>query len=258
MNFRKVFKAAFTIKNFVLLSAVILVSYLTEYLPFFLIGMAGYIYFVLQTMQSDKFKSEYMHEEALDELGRLSRECNSLYNRLSREFDRNTRGRLKDILQEKDELMTFFLAYKDDTIRQKIAEQALNLVIAYIKLMYSFNIRQRELGTLDTNEIAARIDRNTRKLGFLKDIRAVDELAKAIEMDEALLQRMVQEKKELERVYARLEYIESAINTFKHRIISQDESDPEVAEIETVLNEASALDSALGSNERSRIRQNPL
>jgi hypothetical protein len=49
-----------------------------------------------------------------------------------------------------------------------------------------------------------------------------------------------------------LNYIESTINAFKHRIISTDSSDPEVQEIEDIINEATALDSVL--NERRKIR----
>lgn len=253
MKLRRLLKAAFSMKNFTLLSGVLIISYLTEYLPFFLIGMAGYLFFTLQTFNSQEFQSEQTIDDKLEELDKLSRECNSIYNRVSRSVDKNIRYRLKKVLQEKDELMAYYDAQRDDFLKQKIVEQALNLVIVYVKLIYNYFIKQKEFGMFDVNDIAARLDRNKRKLEFLKDERAVDELSKAIKMDESLLDEIREERRELERISARLEYIESAINNFKLKIISQDESDPELTDIESVINEASALDNALNNKTRLKM-----
>jgi len=72
-------------------------------------------------------------------------------------------------------------------------------------------------------------------------------------MDEKLLQRLREERNQLEIVSVRLDQIESSIVGFKHRILSNEMSDPETQEIENAINEANALDNAL--NEQRKFRQ---
>ncbi|NLD50923.1 MAG: hypothetical protein GX660_27590, partial [Clostridiaceae bacterium] len=63
MNLKKLLKAAFKMKNFVLLSFILIVFYVTNYnLPFILIGAAGYIYFVMQTLKDEGFHKELQEE----------------------------------------------------------------------------------------------------------------------------------------------------------------------------------------------------
>jgi citrate synthase len=104
------------------------------------------------------------------------------------------------------------------------------------------------------NELLSRINTNNRKLGSLKNYEAVLELTKTVEMDEKLLKNLQDEREELEMVNVKLDQIESTIVGFKHRILSSELSDPETEEIENVINEASALDSALNEHVKSRMR----
>jgi capsule polysaccharide export protein KpsE/RkpR len=74
--------------------------------------------------------------------------------------------------------------------------------------MVNFSIRCSELIEVDVNKIKDRINSNNRKLGFLKNSNAAFDLQKAIEMDQKLLERIEGEKGEIERVSAKLDYME--------------------------------------------------
>lgn len=256
MSFGKIVSAAFKIRNFALLAGVLIVFFATGFnLPFLFIGLAGYLYFVLQTLRSEDFQKEYAEFEKLDDIQKLSWECRELYRKIFSKVDKNVRNKISAILKEKDELMSFFSANSDDPLKQKIIEQALKLVMAYINLIFNYSIRWKELSAINSKALAERINNNNRKLGFLKSYDAVLELTKAIEMDEKLMQRISEEREELERTSAKLDYIESTISAFKHRIISKESLDPTVEDIESVLNEAAALDNVLSSKRKDRLSQ---
>lgn len=253
MKLKMLLKAAFRTGNFALLAGIILVSVLTNFfLPFMLVGFAGYLYFVLQTLRSEKFLSEFKQEEKLEGLQKMSWECNNLYRELYRTFDKNMKSKAAAIMKQKNELMEYFDKYCDNPVKQTIIEQALKLVTAYLHLVHNYTVRSRELSATSLNELVGRINYNNRKLGTLKSYDAVLQLTKTIEMDEKLLKNMKEEKEELESVSVRLDYIESTIGGFKHRIISADSLDPASEEIEGVINEAVALENVL--NERSKNR----
>jgi prefoldin subunit 5 len=65
---------------------------------------------------------------------------------------------------------------------------------------------------------------------------------------------MKDEKKELERIGAKLDYMESTVNMFKHQIMSSIENENMLEELETAVNEAEALDTVLEDRRKSRIR----
>lgn len=255
MGLRMLLKAAFKSRNFLLLAAVIIISMFTNfYLPFVLVGAAGYLYFVLQTLRSDKFRKECADDQKLDEIQDQSRKCDELYSRISRQLDRNLRAKAQGILRQKRELIEFFERSSRDPVKQRIIEQALNLVSAYLNLLNNYAVGTAELSSENVNSLIGRINYNNRKLGALKSYDAVLELTKTIEMDEKLLQSMKDERGELERINVRLDYIESTIGGFKHRIMSTDTNDPESAEIEEVINEATALDNVLSERSRNRMK----
>lgn len=260
MNFKILMKAAFKARNFMVLAAIIVVSLLFSasqvpqlLAPFALLGAAGYIYLVLQTLRSGDFKSELAQEKKLDVIQRLSWDCNELYRDVVRKLDRNLKSKAAGILKQKNELMLYFSKYSEDPLKQKIIEQALKLVMAYLNLLYSYSARGRELSRENVNELVGRINYNNRKLGSLKSYEAVLELTKTVEMDEKLLKNMKEERDELEKTNVKLDYIESTIGGFKHRILSPDTIDPATEEIEDVINEATALDTVLNERRRTRL-----
>jgi len=253
MGFRMFIKAAFKTGNFALLACVIIISIFTDfYMPFMLVGLAGYLYFVLQTYRSRKFRQECAQEDKLDDIQQQSRRCEELYSQVVRKLDRNLRNKAQGLLKQKRELLGFFGKNCEDPVKQRIIEQAMKLVEAYFNLLYNYAVRNAELSSENLNELAGRINYNNRKLGTLKSYEAVLELTKTVEMDEKLLKSMKEEREELESINVRLDYIESTIIGFKHRVLSSDTDDPASEEIEEVINEAAALDNVL--NERSKNR----
>ena len=254
MSLRTLLKAAFKTGNFALLAGVIIVSMLTNFsVPFILIGLAGYLYFVIQALGSREFTVDRGQVEKLDEIQKTSLQCNDLYRQVYRTIDRNLRNKVAGINKQKNELMGYFDKNSDDPIKQKIIEQALKLVIAYYNLVYTYSERSRGLTSENLNELTSRINYNNRKLGSLKSYDAVIELTKTVEMDEKLLQDLKQEREDLEKTSVKLDYIESTIGGFKHRIMSTDSSDPEAEEIEDVINEAAALENVLGERSKERL-----
>ena len=208
---------------------------------------------VLRTLGNGDFQAELAREEKLDGIQRLSRECGELYRNVAGKLDRSLRSKAAGILRQKNELMKYFDKYSGDPLKQRIIEQALNLVAAYLNLSYTYSARIGELSSEALNELTRRINYNNRKIGSLKSYEAVLELTKTVEMDEKLLQRMKEDRSELEKTNVRLDYIESTIRGFKHRIMSSDIMDPASEEIENVINEATALDNVLSERNRNRM-----
>jgi hypothetical protein len=253
-------KAALKFKNILLLLAGLVLALIAAsgslaWLPaaFAAAGFSAYAVAVYLTANSNKFKDEVALYGKLDNISKLSWECNSLYRRISRNLGKTLRAKAVGVIKQKEELMEYFNKYSEDPIKQRIIEQALKLVMAYFNLASNYSDRMRELSQQNLNDLTMRINTNNRKLGSLKNYEAVLELTKTVEMDEKLLKNLKEEREELEMVNVRLDQIESTIVGFKHRILSSDLSDPETEEIENVINEASALDNAL--NEHSKARQ---
>lgn len=254
-------RAAFKFKNIFMLAVglILALAVASTYGLGWLAGLSGaagvvaYIAGILSTARSSKFRSEVQLSEKLDGIDKLSWECNSHYRKIAGRLGKNLRMKAVRVLKEKEDLMNYFKHYEDDPIKQKIIEQALKLVVAYLSLASNYADSMRELSQQNLNELHARINFNNRKLGTLKNYQAVLELTKTVEMDEKLLKSLQEDREELEMINVRLDQIESTIVGFKHRILSSELSDPETEEIENVINEATALDNAL--NEHSRLRQ---
>lgn len=217
-------------------------------------GIIAYVSAIVHTAKSSKFIEEFELSEKLDDINKLSWECNRLYRCISRSLGRNQKTKAIGVLKQKEELMKYFNKNNEDPIKQRIIQQALKLVLAYLNLTGNYSDRMRELSQQNLNDLLSRINLNNRKLGYLKNYEAVLELTKTVEMDEKLLKDLKEEREELEMVNVRLDQIESTIVGFKHRILSSELSDPETEEIENVINEASALDNALSEHVRNRQR----
>ncbi|NLK87520.1 MAG: hypothetical protein GX279_08525 [Clostridiaceae bacterium] len=217
-------------------------------------SIAVYIAFVIQTLLSKKFQTEFNQKEKF----RNIKELNRLANRLSSEARRNSNNtymqKLRKVINDKNEIFTSYSTGEHSYLKERIVEQTLNLVIAYLKLFNNFCIRSRELSSVDVGAVSARINNNTRKLSFAKDARMAEDVRKIIEMDEKLIGRLKDEKKELERISAKLDYMESTVNMFKHQIMSSIENEDMLEQLETAVNEAEALDAVLEDRRRNKLR----
>ncbi len=270
MRARIVLSALFKLKNLGILAAALILAALWSdptalprlfgingALPgsFILTGsIAVYMIFVVQTLLSKKFHTEFNQKEKF----RNIRELNRLANRLSSEARRNTNNtymqKLRKVMEDKNDIFTSYSTGEHSYLKEKIVEQTLNLVTAYLKLLNNFCIRSRELSNVDVGAVSARINNNSRKLSFAKDSSMAEDVRKIIEMDEKLIGRLKDEKKDLERISAKLDYMESTVNMFKHQIMSSVENEEMLEQLETAVNEAEALDSVLEDRRRNKLR----
>ena len=213
-----------------------------------------YVVFVMQTLLSKDFHEKFNRSEKV----RLIQDLNYESLRLSNEVKRNTNTvylqKMKKVMEDKDEIVGSFFRGDHSYLKEKIVEQTLNLVVSYLKLLNNFCIRSRELSGMDVSDVAGRINANTRKLNFTKDPLMADDIKRIIEMDERVIERLKDERKELERASAKLDYMESTVNMFKHQIISSVESEDMLEKLETAVNEAEALDNVLDDRRKNKMR----
>ena len=217
-------------------------------------GIAIYVAFVLQTLSSKQYHDDFKQREKLKNIRYLNRQV----NRLSSEARKNTNStylqKLKKVIEDKNDIFASYSTGDHTYIKEKIVEQTLNLVVSYLKLLNNFCIRSRELSGVDVSAVAARINSNNRKISFARDERMAEDIRKIIEMDEKLIGRLKEEKKELERISAKLDYMESTVNMFKHQIMSSIENEDMLEQLETAVNEAEALDSVLEDRRKNRLK----
>lgn len=218
-------------------------------------GIAALLYFglVLQTFTSRKFQNQFLQKMKIKKIHGLNQSCTRQANDSRRNLPQVYLQRLKKVMQDKNDIVDSFLKGERNYLKEKIVEQTLNLVFSYIKLMNNFCIRSKELAGVDVGELSNRLNTNTRKLSFTRDTYTTEDLRKVIEMDEKILERLKDEKKELERISTKLDYMESTVNMFKHQIMSNIETEEMLDKLETAVNEAAALDSVLQERRKNRL-----
>jgi len=217
-------------------------------------AIAVYIISIFQSLASKKFHEKFNHRQKIRNIQNLNYTCLKLSYEAKKHTNPRYAQKLRKVMEDKDDIVNSFFRGEHSYLKEKIVEQTLNLVVSYIKLLTNFCIRNRELSEIDVSDITNRINQNLRKLSFIKDPIAADDLKKVIEMDEKIINRLRDEKQELERIGAKLDYMESTVNMFKHQIISSIETEEMLETLETAVNEASALDTVLEERRKSRVR----
>lgn len=217
-------------------------------------ALAVYAAFVLQTLTNKQFHEDFNQRQKFEHIRELNRQA----NRLSVEARRNTNttymNKLRKVMEDKNDIFASYSNGEHSYLKEKIVEQTLNLVISYIKLLNNFCIRNRELSSVDVSAVVTRINNNTRKLNFTNDSNVAEELKKVIEIDEKLINRLKEEKKDLERIGTKLDYMESTVNLFKHQILSSIENEEMLDQLENAVNEAEALDTVLEERHKRRVK----
>lgn len=254
MKWKRILKAAFHIRNIALLAGVVIVAYLTEYMPFALVGAAGYLFFVLQTLRSMPPEENEAQQEKIDDILELDSRCGDLYREVRSEIGRPFQKKVEEILQDKEELMELFRNDQGDYVRQKLIEQVLKLVMAYIGLIAEFSRKRGEVASFETGELNDGINANIRKLNSLKDPQAIEDMKRAIDLDRKILGNIDEQKRDLEKMGARLTYIESTLKTFKHQIQTSENTDETSTEVDNIINEAAALDHVLNESRKDRVK----
>jgi len=218
-------------------------------------GLAVYAAAALQTLSSKKYQEEFNRSEKQRNIRELNRTASKLAAEARKNVNNTYMQKLKKVMRDKDDIYASYIKDEYSFLKEKIVEQTLNLVISYLKLLNNFCIRSRELSGVDVSAAASRINENNRRLSFVKDARIAEDIRKVIEMDEKLIDRLKDEKKELERISAKLDYMESTVNMFKHQIMSSIENEDMLEQLETAINEAEALDNVLEDRRRNRLRR---
>ncbi|WP_024832721.1 hypothetical protein [Ruminiclostridium josui] len=218
-------------------------------------GVVVYLAMVIQSMFSNNYREEVKRKEKKKEINDLNRQCNRLSVQARNLCNPIQKQKLRKIMQDKNDIYNSQKRGEEYSyLKEKIVEQSLKLVISYIKLMTNYSIRSKEISEINISDLMNKINANRRKISFMKDDRMLDDIKNIIEMDEKAIERVKEERNELERIHARLDYIESMLNMFKHQIISSIESEEMVEKLETAVNEATALDSVLQERRRNQIR----
>lgn len=218
-------------------------------------GAVVYLAMVIQSMFSNDYREEVKRREKKREINELNRQCTKLSYEARNAANPIQKQKLRKIMQDRNEIFNSLKRGDEYSyLKEKIVEQSLKLVISYMRLMSNYSIRIKELSEINISDVMNKINANRRKLSFLKDERMLEDIKSIIEMDEQAIVRVKEEKNELERIHARLDYIESMLNMFKHQIISSIESEEMVEKLETAVNEATALDSVLQERRRNQIR----
>lgn len=220
----------------------------------YLVSFAAYLIALVQTLTSQEFHEEFHRKEKVKQIQNLNFTCLKLASEARRHLNASQNQRLRRIMEDKDDIVNSFFRGERSYLKEKVVEQTLNLVASYIRLLTNYAIRSKELEEMDLSEITNRINLNTRKLNFEKDPSRLDDLRKVIEMDQKILTTIKEEKKNLEGISAKLDYMSSAVNMFKHQIMSSIESENILEQLQTVLNEAEALDNVLYERRKNRVR----
>ncbi len=212
-----------------------------------------YLLSVIQSLASKKFHEEYSHKQKIKRIQDLNYKCLKLAAQARKHTNAAYNQKLTRVIDDKNAIVNSFFTGEKSFLKEKIVEQTLNLVVCYIRLLTNFCIRCRELSKIDVSEVIERINKNMRKLNFVQDANAAEDLKKLIEMDEKIVNRLKEEKAELERISTKLDYIESTVNMFKHQIMTSIETEEMLETLETAVNEATALDNVLEERRRTRI-----
>lgn len=212
-----------------------------------------YAALVAQSLTSKKFQDKVLSREKEKSIKELDSECMSLSHEAKKCLSAAHYPRLKKVMDDRKDIVDSFFKGERGFMKEKIVEQTLNLVISYLKLLANFSKRSKELTNTDVTVIANRVTENNYKLRYTNDPRVAEDIKRAIEMDEKIIIRIKEEKLDLERISAKLNYMESMVNMFKQQILSSIESEDMLEKLETAVNEATALDNVLDERRRNKF-----
>jgi hypothetical protein len=212
-----------------------------------------YITLVLQSLNSKEFYDKVIAEEKRRQLRSLNQKCIQLAYEAKRYVSSAYYARLKKVMDQKNDILNSYMNGEKGYLKGKIVEQTLNLLLTYLKLLINFSKRSKELSSIDISVIANRVNANNRKLSFNANTNAAEDIKRAIEMDEKMIERIKNERLELEKISAKLDYMESMVAMYRQQIISSLESEEMLEKIETAINEADALDTVLEERQKRRF-----
>ena len=225
----------------------------------YLIPIATYAGFTIQSLTSREFRDNYEQKEMIVNIRKMAEECRQNARLLSRKLEPKAQERLNNMLKESDEIVHSFLSGDKNYLKVRVVQQSLKLTSSYIKLADMFRVRSSASNDERISQLARRINANTSNLNTVRDTGIANELRRVIEADERMIESLKNERLELDIIDARLQYMESAIGMLKYNIISNLESDDILNSLEEDVQEAGALNEVLSERygerrEERRIR----
>ncbi|HOM02650.1 MAG TPA: hypothetical protein PLH43_07480 [Acetivibrio sp.] len=217
---------------------------------------AAVLYFalVLRSFTDEKFQESFFHKEKEKEIKKLNKTCLQMVADTKKYTNSTYYKKLFALIKDKDEILKEYNKDKSNHIKERIAEYALNLSVSYLNLLKDFCIRSKAIERTNINSLMERLSQNTRKLNFTEDPKVYEDIKRIVEMDEKIINRLKEEKSDLERLDVKLDYIKSTVSMLKHQINSSLESQETLESIESILNEAVAFESVLYERNRNRLR----
>ena len=224
----------------------------------FQLPLAVYVGFILQSMVDKTFRREYEKQEMIRRIKRVSSECNTQSRNLRRKLKLQDQQRLSKVISEMNEVVRVFLSGDKSYIKVQVVEKAMKLTDIYIKLMDYYYTRIKASDREQISFLARRINTNSSNLSSVRDPATAEELRKVIEADERMINSLKEGRNDLEKVDARLQYMESTISMLKYNITSNLETDSILQTLENEINEAAAINTVLSDmgdeHRRQRIR----
>ena len=218
----------------------------------FMMSLLVYAGFVAQSLTSSKFRKEFEQRELVSGIKKIHEESRQNAKILKRKLEYSAQARLDNVMREADEIVHSFMTGDRNYLKVRTVQQALKLTSAYVKLADMFRIRSLASGNERISQLAKRINTNSSNLNTVRDSGVASELKKVIEADERMIESLKNEKLELERIDARLQYMESTLGMLKYNVISNLESEDFLNNLETEVIEADALNSVLNDHYEER------
>ncbi|MDR1438985.1 MAG: hypothetical protein LBJ10_02945 [Clostridiales bacterium] len=220
-------------------------------------AVAVYAAFCAQNALSRKFRDACDLKATLGSIRSMTQECQSKSRNLRRRLDEAGKARLAKVMGETNEIVRTFMTGDKSQLKLMVVHKSLKLTDMYIKLIEIFDKCIDASIDTEISNIATRINTNTSNLNNARDPSVSAEIRRVIEVDERMIESLKSERKELEKLDARLQYMESTISMLKYNLISNLDKSDALKTLETEIDEAIAINFALSDlqeERRGRVR----
>ncbi|MGE5330055.1 MAG: hypothetical protein ACM3KR_11200 [Deltaproteobacteria bacterium] len=261
-------KSLLNIKSLGVLSAVLIGYFFSKWEPLIVIGFLSYTAVVGALLMSPEFRENCIIQDKISKIKRLNHKSTNLYFRAKSKVGKNltakiiekifsilgksrfidVESRVDAVYRAKAEIIDTFLSKDYSPIRQKVALKSLELSIVYFRLMDIYISRLFDVSSRNLAAIEQRIGINRRKKIAAGNKGYINDLERAIEADERLLERLKEARKEVENMSVKLNLIESTMALLKQQVYTEFSSEEMLENVENTINEAQALESALSQH----------
>ncbi|MGE5473657.1 MAG: hypothetical protein ACM3UU_05495 [Ignavibacteriales bacterium] len=268
MALRTIFKSLTDIKSLGVLSAVLIGYFVFKWEPLIIIGLLGYLAASSILLINPNYRQKCFEEDKINKLRKMNNKSTSLYFRVKAKVGKSLttkiierifvilgkttfvdlESRVDEMFKTKAEIANAFFNKEYSSIREKIALKSLELSIIYFKLMEIYVSRLFDVSNRNLTAIEERISINRRKKITAINQASIYDLDRAIEADEKLLGVLKEARKEVGKMSAKLNLIESTMALLKQQIYTEFHTDDIFENVENTINEAQALESALSQH----------